>query len=95
MASQADYGLADKPSEMLTEMASMEPPVPPSMELPPERERKVWRRINLRVVVMLAIIYVVSISDRNNLGLAAVAGMTDDLHLVGTRYSVAALVSLC
>lgn len=58
----------------------------------PKQQRRIIRRIDLRLVLTLAAIYSVSIIDRTNLGLALVAGMQTDLDLVNERYSVLVLV---
>lgn len=93
MTSHTEPIAAEKPPEVFAETVSFDNHDPRLVALTPEHRKRVMRRVNLRVVVMLAVIYIISISDRNNLGLAAVAGMTEDLDLKGTRYSVAVLVS--
>ncbi|KAK4547958.1 hypothetical protein LTR36_010677 [Oleoguttula mirabilis] len=54
----------------------------------PEEQRKIMRRIDYRLVLTLGFMYCVSLMDRTNLGIAAVAGMSVDLVLIGTRYSI-------
>ncbi|KAI5863291.1 major facilitator superfamily MFS-1 [Durotheca rogersii] len=56
-----------------------------------EAKRIIWR-IDRRLVTLVGVLYCVSLMDRTNLSTAAVAGMLDDLQLVGTRYSVVTLV---
>lgn len=58
----------------------------------PAELRGIVRRIDRRLVVTLGILYCVSLMDRSNLGGAAIAGMIDDMTLIGTRYSVIVLV---
>lgn len=51
------------------------------------------RRIDLRLLPILGVMYSISLIDRSNLGLALVAGMQQDLGLnIGNRYTVVVLV---
>lgn len=51
------------------------------------------RRIDIRLLPILGIMYSISLIDRTNLGLALVAGMQEDLGLaVGNRYTVIVMV---
>ncbi|KAK6440430.1 hypothetical protein LTR95_003338 [Oleoguttula sp. CCFEE 5521] len=60
--------------------------------LTPEEQKKVLRRIDKRLVLTCGFMYCVSLMDRTNLGIAAVAGMAVDLKLIGERYSIIVLV---
>jgi sugar phosphate permease len=60
--------------------------------LTPEERKKVIRRIDIRLVLTLGLLYCVSLMDRTNLGIAVVAGMGVDLKLIGDRYSVITLI---
>ncbi|KAL4789147.1 major facilitator superfamily domain-containing protein [Aspergillus venezuelensis] len=55
-----------------------------------EKEKKrVIRRIDLRLLPILGLMYSISLIDRTNSGLALVAGMQEDLDLaVGDRYTI-------
>ncbi|RAH64197.1 putative phthalate transporter [Aspergillus aculeatinus CBS 121060] len=56
-------------------------------------QRKIIHRIDRRLVTITGLAYCISLMDRTNLSMAAVAGMTKDLQLtVGTRYSVIVLI---
>ncbi|KAL3447212.1 major facilitator superfamily domain-containing protein [Aspergillus insuetus] len=56
-------------------------------------QKKVMRRIDLRLLPILGIMYSISLIDRTNLGLAFVAGMEEDLGLdVGQRYTIIVMV---
>ncbi|KAL3445397.1 phthalate transporter [Aspergillus insuetus] len=55
-------------------------------------QRRIVRRIDRRLVVTLGVLYCVSLMDRSNLGGAAIAGMTVDMNLIGSRYSIIVLV---
>ncbi|TQN70061.1 High-affinity nicotinic acid transporter, partial [Colletotrichum shisoi] len=58
----------------------------------PEEQRRIMRRVDVRLVTTVGLLYCFSVIDRSNLPSAAVAGMTDDLGLTGNRYSIASLV---
>lgn len=49
-------------------------------------QRKIIRKIDLRLILMLGFLHCVCLIDRGNLGTAAVAGMEEELKLVGTQY---------
>ena len=51
---------------------------------------RILRKVDYRLVPLLTTLYVFSFLDRSNLGNAAIAGMNDDLNLVGHRYNVRA-----
>ncbi|OQD72209.1 hypothetical protein PENPOL_c001G10359 [Penicillium polonicum] len=52
-------------------------------------QKKVIRRVDLRLLPILGIMYSISLIDRTNLGLAFVAGMEQDLGLdIGNRYTI-------
>ncbi|BCS17334.1 uncharacterized protein APUU_10162A [Aspergillus puulaauensis] len=56
-------------------------------------QKKVMRRVDLRLLPILGIMYSISLIDRTNLGLAFVAGMEEDLGLnIGTRYTIMVMV---
>jgi hypothetical protein len=52
----------------------------------PEEQRKIIRRIDRRLVVTVGAMYCVSLMDRTNLGFANIAGMAQELVLIGERY---------
>lgn len=56
------------------------------VEFTPEQQRKIIRHIDRRLIVMLGFLHTVALIDRGNLGTAAVAGMKEELRLVGTQY---------
>ncbi|KAI0926061.1 hypothetical protein AcV5_008625 [Taiwanofungus camphoratus] len=55
-------------------------------------ESKVVRRIDLKVVPVLSIMYLLAFLDRVNISNAAVFGMKRDLHLKGTEYNTALVI---
>ncbi|PNH51357.1 hypothetical protein VD0002_g4458 [Verticillium dahliae] len=61
--------------------------------LSPEEQKKVIRRIDVRLLPILGLMYSISLIDRTNLGLALVAGLQEDLALhIGNRYTVIVMV---
>ncbi|KAI8956620.1 MFS general substrate transporter [Daldinia sp. FL1419] len=57
-----------------------------------EEGKKIIWRIDRRLVTLVGVLYCISLMDRTNLSAAAVAGMNDELGLVGNRYSIITLV---
>ncbi|OTB17790.1 hypothetical protein K445DRAFT_56309 [Daldinia sp. EC12] len=57
-----------------------------------EEGKKIIWRVDRRLVTLVGVLYCISLMDRTNLSAAAVAGMNEELHLVGERYSVVTLV---
>lgn len=56
-------------------------------------QKKVIRRIDLRLLPILGMMYSISLVDRTNLGLALVAGMQQQLDLrVGDRYTIIVMI---
>ncbi|PPJ60117.1 hypothetical protein CBER1_03121 [Cercospora berteroae] len=56
------------------------------------RVKQIKRKVDIRLSAMLALMYIVNQIDRNNLPNAVIAGMDDDLNLIGNRYQVIVLV---
>lgn len=52
----------------------------------PDIERRVIRKMDMRIVPLVTALYVLAFLDRSNIGNARIAGMTPDLHLVGNDY---------
>ncbi|KAF4599269.1 hypothetical protein EYR40_006361 [Pleurotus pulmonarius] len=58
-----------------------------------DKERsRILRKMDLRLLPFVSILYLLSFLDRSNIGNARVAGMAEDLNLVGLKYNVAAAV---
>ncbi|KAM0449160.1 hypothetical protein ACHAO4_007822 [Trichoderma viride] len=53
-----------------------------------DQRKRIIRKVDLRLVPMLAILYLVSQLDRANIGNAKIEGLSEDLHLVGNQYNV-------
>ena len=52
----------------------------------PDEERRVRRKLDTRLVLFVALLYLLSFLDRSNIGNAKVAGLTDDLDLSDNQY---------
>ncbi|KAI6045450.1 MFS general substrate transporter [Pisolithus marmoratus] len=62
------------------------------VSLGPERERKLWRKIDLHLMPIFTLIYLFSFMDRGDLmyvGNAKLEGLMTQLQLTGSRYNVA------
>uniref|UniRef100_A0A8H7K9W0 Major facilitator superfamily (MFS) profile domain-containing protein n=1 Tax=Bionectria ochroleuca TaxID=29856 RepID=A0A8H7K9W0_BIOOC len=57
-----------------------------------EEKKRTIRRIDIRLVSTLGFLYSISLMDRNNTGIAMIAGMSTDLVMTGSRYSVVVLL---
>ena len=60
--------------------------------LTPAQQKRTIRTLDLRVTVVLGVLYLIGQIDRNNLGNANIAGMSRDLELSSTRYSIILLI---
>ncbi|TVY51137.1 MFS transporter prlL [Lachnellula cervina] len=60
----------------------------------PEEQRSIIWRIDRRLVLTLGFLYMISLMDRTNLGAAAIAGMTTQLHMndKNNAYTIVSLV---
>ena len=59
-----------------------------SAEARAELERKLVRKIDLRLMPMIILMYIMNYLDRNNIASARVAGLQKDLNLNDTQYQV-------
>lgn len=60
----------------------------------PATKKRVLRKIDLWLLPILGALYCISLIDRNNISVARISGLDEDLGLdVGDRASVALLVS--
>jgi len=57
--------------------------------LSPAEERRILRKVDFRLVPLLAVLYVICFIDRSNIGNAKIAGMEKELHLHGLMYNTA------
>ncbi|CAG7923203.1 unnamed protein product [Penicillium olsonii] len=54
---------------------------------PPEKRKKVFHKVDIRLVPMLAVLYLISHIDRANIGNAKIEGMVEDLKMSGIQYN--------
>ncbi|KAH6951695.1 major facilitator superfamily domain-containing protein [Fusarium avenaceum] len=52
-----------------------------------EQRKKVFRKVDVRLVPMLALLYLICHIDRANIGNAKIEGMVDDLKMTGVQYN--------
>jgi sugar phosphate permease len=50
-------------------------------------EAKILRKMDLRLIPMLALLYLLSFLDRGNIGNAKIEGLLEDLHMSGPQYN--------
>lgn len=49
--------------------------------------KKVLRKMDLRLIPMLAVLYLLSFLDRGNIGNAKIEGLQEDLNMTGGQYN--------
>ncbi|KAL4898548.1 major facilitator superfamily domain-containing protein [Aspergillus ambiguus] len=59
------------------------------IHFPPEKRKRMLWKIDIRLVPMLAVLYLISHIDRANIGNAKIEGLLDDLSLDGIQYNIA------
>ncbi|KAF3935802.1 hypothetical protein ABW19_dt0203990 [Dactylella cylindrospora] len=64
----------------------------PSIDIDPEEEKRLVRKIDLYILPTMWIMYLLSYMDRTNIGNAKIAGMEEDLQLTSNQYSIALVV---
>lgn len=50
-------------------------------------EAAVLRKMDVRLIPMLSILYLLAFLDRGNIGNAKIEGLVDDLHMTGPQYN--------
>jgi len=50
-------------------------------------EKKILRKMDMRLIPMLALLYLLSFLDRGNIGNAKIEGLVDDLHMTGPQFN--------
>ncbi|KIL65350.1 hypothetical protein M378DRAFT_105323 [Amanita muscaria Koide BX008] len=66
--------------------------LPPPPELTPEQERRLWRKIDIRLLPMLGLMYLMSYLDRGNIANARIDGLETQLGLTGNQFNTALTV---
>lgn len=51
-------------------------------------EKKLVRKIDIRLLIMIVVMYILNYLDRNNIASAKLAGLEEDLNLKGEQYQV-------
>ncbi|KAM5369030.1 hypothetical protein ACJZ2D_009233 [Fusarium nematophilum] len=54
---------------------------------PEEKRKRVFRKVDVRLVPMLAVLYLICHIDRANIGNAKIEGMVEDLGMTGVQYN--------
>ncbi|KAH7928130.1 MFS general substrate transporter [Leucogyrophana mollusca] len=54
-----------------------------------QEERRIWRKVDLRLMPILSLIYLLSVMDKGNIGNAKLEGLVTQLNLTGNRYNIA------
>lgn len=49
--------------------------------------KKLLRKMDLRLIPMLTVLYLLSFLDRGNIGNAKIEGLAEDLNLTGSQYN--------
>lgn len=52
----------------------------------PAEQRRIIRRVDRRLVVIVGVMYCISLMDRTNMSAAAIAGMRTEIHLYDNKY---------
>lgn len=58
-------------------------------------EAAVLRKMDIRLIPMLSMLYLLAFLDRGNIGNAKIEGLVDDLHMTGPQYNWTCMVSPC
>ncbi|KAH9919550.1 MFS general substrate transporter [Fomitopsis serialis] len=57
-----------------------------------DEEKKLWRKVDVRIVPILTAMYLCSFLDRGNIGNAKLQGLTTQLDLTGNKYNIALMM---
>lgn len=57
--------------------------------LTPKEESKLWRKVDLKLMPMISLMYLLCFMDRGNIGNAKLDGLITQLKLDGNQYNVA------
>ncbi|KAG1734933.1 MFS general substrate transporter [Suillus paluster] len=57
--------------------------------LTPEQERRLWRKVDLRLGPILSLMFLMSFLDRGNIGNAKLDGLVTQLDLTGNKFNIA------
>jgi hypothetical protein len=62
--------------------------------LDPAAEKRLVRKLDIRVILPIGVVFFWAFVDRVNLGYARLQGIEEDLHMVGNDFNVALLVQI-
>ncbi|KEF57115.1 uncharacterized protein A1O9_07305 [Exophiala aquamarina CBS 119918] len=54
---------------------------------PEEKRKRIFRKVDIRLIPMLALLYLAAHIDRANIGNAKIEGMIEDLNMTGVQYN--------
>ncbi|CAK5273742.1 unnamed protein product, partial [Mycena citricolor] len=74
----------------MDEDKKLDPDVSDQQSTDSRLDPRIRRKIDLRVIPLITLLYLCCFLDRSNLGNARIAGMAEDLDLTGMRYQMAA-----
>jgi hypothetical protein len=57
-------------------------------------ENAVLRKMDIRLIPMLSMLYLLAFLDRGNIGNAKIEGLVDDLHMTGPQYNWTCMIHL-
>ncbi|KZV75075.1 MFS general substrate transporter [Peniophora sp. CONT] len=63
--------------------------LPPPPVLTPAEEKALYRKVDMRLMPILTVMYLLSFLDRGNIGNAKIQGLTTQLDLTGNKYNIA------
>jgi hypothetical protein len=55
-------------------------------------EKKLVRKVDIRLLIMMVVMYILNYLDRNNIAAAKLAGLEKSLNLTGDQYQVSSFV---
>lgn len=56
-------------------------------------EKVVLRKMDIRLIPMLSLLYLLAFLDRGNIGNAKIEGLVDDLNMTGSEYNWTCMIS--
>ncbi|KAL1994478.1 hypothetical protein VTN49DRAFT_1948 [Thermomyces lanuginosus] len=56
-------------------------------EYPEEKRKRIFRKVDVRLIPMLSLLYLICHIDRANIGNAKIEGMIEDLNMTGVQYN--------
>ncbi|RMZ68515.1 vitamin H transporter [Pyrenophora seminiperda CCB06] len=91
VASTAEKGVLVQNTAISSESPPTSPTTPPSFDST-AAERRLLRKLDLRILPVLWLLYLVNFIDRANIGNAKIQGMEKELHLINQRFNISVWV---